>query len=74
MNSFIKKDPTSFERGFKIVSNYKIAVGFTKGNKDLGQALLDGLTILKANGTTKKLFEKYDIDYSLVRTPEILTK
>jgi polar amino acid transport system substrate-binding protein len=74
VNSFVEKDPTSFERGFMIESNYKIAVGYTKDNKDLGKALLDGLTVLKANGTTKKLFEKYGIDYSLARTPEILTK
>jgi polar amino acid transport system substrate-binding protein len=74
VNSFIKQNPKAFEKGFTIVTDYKIAVGYTKGNKDLGQALLDGLTVLKANGTTKKIFEQYGVDYSLARTPEILTK
>lgn len=40
VNFFVEKDPTSFERGFMIESNYKIAVGYTKDNKDLGKALL----------------------------------
>ncbi len=74
VNSFIKGNPTAFDRGFMIVSDYKIAVGYTKGNKDLGQAILDGLTVLKESGKMKEIFEKYGIDYSLARANEILTK
>ncbi len=37
-----------------IVTNFKIAVGYTKDNKDLGQALLDALTILRADGTRRR--------------------
>jgi polar amino acid transport system substrate-binding protein len=74
VNSFIKGNPTAFDRGFMIVSDYKIAVGYTKGNKDLGQAILDGLTVLKESGKMKEIFEKYGVDYSLARANEILTK
>jgi polar amino acid transport system substrate-binding protein len=70
----ISNSPTSFERGFKIVTDYKIAVGLTKNNKDLAQALYDGLVILKANGTQKAIFTKYNVDYGLARAQEILTK
>ena len=74
VNSFVKNNPGAFAIGFKIVTNYKIAVGYTKGDKDLGQAILDGLTVLRENGTEKSLFEKYGVDYSLSRVSEILTK
>jgi len=74
VNSFIKSNPTTFERGFMIISDYKIAVGYTKGNKDLGQALLDGLTALKESGKMKEIFEKYNVDYTLALPNEILTK
>jgi polar amino acid transport system substrate-binding protein len=74
VNSFIKSNPAAFEKGFMIVTDYKIAVGYTKGAKDLGQAILDGLTVLRANGKEKEIFDKYGVDYSLSRTSEILTK
>jgi polar amino acid transport system substrate-binding protein len=74
VNSFVKTNPSAFEVGFKIITDYKIAVGYTKGNKDLGQAILDGLTVLRENGTEKAIFEKYGVDYSLSRVSEILTK
>jgi polar amino acid transport system substrate-binding protein len=74
VNSFIKGNPVAFERGFMIVTDYKIAVGYTKNNSDLGQAILDGLTVLRENGTEKEIFDKYGVDYSLARTSEILTK
>jgi len=74
VNSFVKSNPETFERGFMIISDYKIAVGFTKGNKDLGKALADGLTAIKESGKMKEIFEKYNVDYSLARPIEILTK
>jgi polar amino acid transport system substrate-binding protein len=74
INSLIKTNPTTFDKGFTIVTDYKIAVGYTKNNKDLGQAILDGLTVLRENGTEKEIFDKYGVDYSLSRVSEILTK
>jgi len=74
VNSFIKTSPAAFDKGFTIVTDYKIAVGYTKSNKDLGQAILDGLTALRENGMEKEIFDKYGVDYSLSRVSEILTK
>jgi polar amino acid transport system substrate-binding protein len=74
VNSFIKTSPAMFDKGFTIVTDYKIAVGYTKSNKDLGQAILDGLSVLRENGTEKEIFDKYGVDYSLSRVSEILTK
>ena len=74
VNSLVKNNPEQFDRGFMIVTNFKIAVGYTKDNKDLGQAILDALTILRADGTEKKTFEKYGVDYAISQPSEILTK
>jgi hypothetical protein len=41
VNTLVKNNPDQFDRGFMIITNFKIAVGYTKDNKDLGQALLD---------------------------------
>jgi len=74
VDRLVSLTPNSFERGFMMLTDYKIAVGLTKGNKDLAQAILDGLLIMKADGSDKVLFKKYNVDYALARTNEILTK
>jgi hypothetical protein len=74
INSVVKNNPDQFDRGFMIVTNFKIAVGYTKDNKELGQAILDALKILRDDGTEKRVFEKYGADYSLALPSEILTK
>jgi polar amino acid transport system substrate-binding protein len=74
VNTLVKNNPDQFDRGFMIITNFKIAVGYTKDNKDLGQALLDALTILRSDGTEKKLFEKYGVDYAIAQPSQILTK
>jgi polar amino acid transport system substrate-binding protein len=74
VNSFVTQNQAAFERGFMIKTDFKIAVGYTKGNAELGKAVLDALNILRANGTEKQIFEKYGVDYSLSLPSEILTK
>jgi polar amino acid transport system substrate-binding protein len=74
VSTLVKNNPEQFDRGFMIVTNFKIAAGYTKDNKDLGQALLDALTILRADGTEQKMFEKYGVDYALAQPSQILTK
>jgi polar amino acid transport system substrate-binding protein len=74
VDQMVIHNPKALERGFQIISDYKIAVAYTKNNKDLGQALLDGLTIMKNTGKTKEIFEKYNVSYDLARTPETLEK
>ncbi len=70
----VSLSPATFSRGFMWVTDYKIAVGLTKGNKDLARLILDGISILKAEGTDKTLFAKYNVDYALAAPNEILTK
>jgi polar amino acid transport system substrate-binding protein len=74
VDRLVSLSPAVFERAFMILTDYKIAVGLTKGNKDLAQAIVDGLTVLKAEGTDKALFGKYNVDYALARPNEILTR
>jgi polar amino acid transport system substrate-binding protein len=62
------------EMAFAIVTGARIAAGTAKGNDDLLKAIFDGLTVLKANGELKKIFEANKVDYSLVTEPEILRK
>jgi polar amino acid transport system substrate-binding protein len=62
------------EMAFGVVTNARIASGTAKGNDDLVKAMFDGLTVLRANGELKKIYETYKVDYSLVTDPEILTK
>jgi polar amino acid transport system substrate-binding protein len=57
-----------------IVTGARIAVGTAKGNDDLVKAIFDALSVLKANGEMKKIYEANKVDYDLVTEPEILTK
>ena len=74
VNSFVKANPNAFEVGFKIVTDYKIAVGYTKSNKDLGQAILDGLTVLRANGNGEGDLREIRGRLRALAQSEILTK
>ncbi|CAN5783941.1 ABC transporter substrate-binding protein [soil metagenome] len=62
------------EMTFSIVTGARIGAGTAKGNDDLIKAIFDGLSVLKANGELKKIYEANKVDYSLVTEPEILTK
>ena len=59
-------NPTVFERGFKVISDFKIGVAMKKGNEDLLKALNDALTVLQADGTQKKIYEHYKLDPALI--------
>jgi polar amino acid transport system substrate-binding protein len=59
-------NPTVFERGFKVVSDFKIGVGIKKGNEDLLKAVGDALVVLQAEGVQKKIYEQYKLDPSLI--------
>lgn len=62
------------EVAFGVVTNARIASGTAKGNDDLVKLMFDGLSVLRANGELKKIYDTYKVDYSLVTDPEILTK
>jgi polar amino acid transport system substrate-binding protein len=74
IGSMAGDNPKVFQVGFSIRSDKIKAVGLTKGNTDLAKAILDALSILEADGTAKAIFDKYNVDYSVVLPPKILTE
>jgi polar amino acid transport system substrate-binding protein len=67
-------NPTLYERGIKILSDFKIGVAVKKGNADLLNAIHDALTVMNGNGEQKQIFSTYKVDTGLILTPQILTK
>jgi polar amino acid transport system substrate-binding protein len=59
-------NPTGFERGFKVISDFKIGVAMKKGNEDLLKAIAAAMEVLQADGTQKKIFEAYKVDPALI--------
>jgi polar amino acid transport system substrate-binding protein len=59
---------------FHIVTGAKLAAGTAKGNSELIQAIKDGLGEVRANGTQKKIYDKYGIDYSLSIDPLLMVE
>ena len=74
VDQFVADNPDKLERAFTIVTNWKVGVGFNKSNKELEQAVADGLKALRADGTEKKIYDKYHFEYSLAMPIEILTQ
>ena len=56
------------------ISNIKVGVGLNKQSAELGQAIMDGLAALRADGTEKAIYDKYHFDYKLAMPLELLTK
>jgi polar amino acid transport system substrate-binding protein len=67
-------NPTLYERGIKIISDFRIGVAVKKGNKDLLNAIYDALTVMNSNGEEKNIYATYKVDPSLIVTPQIMTK
>ena len=74
VNSFIAADRDAYELAFTILTDYKVAVGISKNNKDSRQAVFDAIKIFKANGTEKQLYAKYNFNYAQSLPAEILAK
>ena len=74
VDQFVADNPDKLERAFTIVTNWKVGVGFNKSNKELEQAVADGLKAIRADGTEKKIYDKYHFEYSLAMPIEILTQ
>jgi polar amino acid transport system substrate-binding protein len=74
VDQFVADNPDKLERSFMIVTNWKVGVGFGKSNKELEKAVADGLAAIRADGTEKKIYDKYHFDYSLAMPIEILTQ
>jgi len=65
---------TTLESGFSLVTGAQLAAGTAKGNPDLVKAITDNLAIIRANGTMKKIFDQYKVDYGLTVPPVVLTQ
>jgi len=74
VDQFVADNPDKLERSFMIVTDWKVGVGFGKGNKELEQAVADGLSAIRADGTEKKIYDKYHFEYSLAMPIETLTQ
>jgi polar amino acid transport system substrate-binding protein len=67
-------NPTVFERGIKIISDFNIGVAVKKGNDDLVKAILEAMQALQTDGTQKAIFAKYNVDTSLIIPIALRTK
>ncbi|PYO57297.1 MAG: ABC transporter substrate-binding protein, partial [Candidatus Rokuibacteriota bacterium] len=69
-----QENPAIFERGFKILTGFRIGAAVKKGNEDLLKAIYDGIQAIQTEGTQKKLLESNGVDPTLQVTAEILRK
>ena len=74
VDQFVADNPDKLERSFMIVTDWKVGVGFGKANKELEQAVAGGLAAIRADGTEKKIYDKYHFDYTLAMPIETLTQ
>jgi polar amino acid transport system substrate-binding protein len=74
VDQFVADNPDKLERSFMILTDWKVGVGFGKTNKELEQAVADGLGAIRADGTEKKIYDKYHFDHSVAMPIETLTQ
>ena len=74
MDFTIAQLPTELERGYMMLTNYKVGPGISKSMPELRQAVFNSLQIIQADGTMKKLMVKYNVDPTLQRPVEMWTK
>ncbi len=63
----------SFSRAFAVMDGFKIGAAVANGNKDLLNAITDGLTAVQTSGEAKKIFQTYGVDPGLELKAHILT-
>jgi polar amino acid transport system substrate-binding protein len=74
VDQMVADNPDKLERAFMILTDYKVGVGLNKQNQELGQAIMDGLAAIRADGSEKAIYDKYHFDYKLAQPFELLTK
>ncbi len=62
------------EAGFSFLPGIKVGVAVAKGQTELAQALADAISATQASGEMARIYERYKLDPSWIRAPEILTK
>jgi polar amino acid transport system substrate-binding protein len=73
-DSMVASSPDTVQSAFDVITGAKISVGTAKGNSDLIKAIHDGLVAIRANGTEKAVYERYNVDYGLTTDPTVLTE
>ncbi len=74
VDQMVADNQDKLERAFMILTDYKVGVGVNKQENELAQAIKDGLTAIRADGTEKAIYDKYHFDYQLAQPFEILTQ
>src|SRR5260370_42178942 len=72
VDQLARDNPAAFERGFAIMTGFKVGVAIKKGREDLLKALADGLKEMQADGTQQALLKKYGLDPTLQITAQTL--
>jgi polar amino acid transport system substrate-binding protein len=65
IDSLAANNPAVYQRAYKILTGFTVGAAVKKGNSDLLKAIYDGMQIMQANGTQKKIFIKYHLDPEL---------
>lgn len=73
IGSAVVYDPAFFQIAVVFNEGVKVGVGVRKGNADLEQALDASIKTLQANGTARKLYQKWGIDPALSVPAQIVT-
>jgi polar amino acid transport system substrate-binding protein len=74
MDYTIAQLPNELERGYMMLTDYKVGPGISKSMPELRQAVFDSLQIIQSEGTMKKLMIKYNVDPTLQRPVQMFTK
>jgi polar amino acid transport system substrate-binding protein len=74
VDQMVASNSNTVENAFDVVTGAKLAAGTAKGNADLVKLMHDGLSIIQANGTLKRIYQQYNVDFGLVIKPTILTQ
>jgi len=72
VDQLARDNPTAFERGFAVMTGFKVGVAIKKGREDLLKALGTGLKEMQADGTQRELLKRYGLDPTLQITSETL--
>jgi polar amino acid transport system substrate-binding protein len=72
VDQLARDNPTAFERGFAILTGFKVGVAVKNGREDLLNAIFEGLKQMQADGTERELLKKYGMDPALQITAEVL--
>jgi polar amino acid transport system substrate-binding protein len=72
VDQLVRDNSAAFERGFSIMTGFKVGVAVKNGNEELLMALFEGIKALQEDGTEREILKKYGIDPALQIRAEVL--